>query len=99
MAIVSMAMSLPQGWRRPALGSASSRASSVTWTHWVCLVKKEVTESMTSEDMNVWQQVAEATNDIVTPANVLDVVGFGACIYGLRNLKSWKGIAAPLPGS
>ena len=53
---------------------------------------------MASENLNVWQEVAEATNDIVTPGNVLDVVGFGASIYGLRKLDSWKGIVATATG-
>lgn len=53
---------------------------------------------MASEDMNVWQEIAEATNGIVTPANVLDVAGFGLCIHGLRKLNSWRGIVATAAG-
>jgi phosphatidylglycerophosphate synthase len=53
---------------------------------------------MPSKDSSVWQEIAEATNDIVTPANVLDLLGFGACIYGIGKLNSWKGIVATAAG-
>lgn len=43
-------------------------------------------------NLNAWQRVAVATNDIVTPANALDAVAFGLAINGIRHLDSWAGI-------
>ncbi len=42
--------------------------------------------------LNNWQKLAEATNDIVTPGNALDAFGFAGSVYGLQHLDSWKGI-------
>ena len=45
-------------------------------------------------EQNVWQQLQHATNDVITPANVLDAAAFGLSLYGIKNLDSWKGIGA-----
>lgn len=45
-------------------------------------------------ERNFWQVIADATGDVVTPANTLDAAAFGLSIYGLKNLDSWKGIIA-----
>lgn len=44
------------------------------------------------EELNAWQKIAAATNDVVTPANGIDAAGFAAAMYGLNRLDSWWGI-------
>jgi len=51
-----------------------------------------------SEELNTWQKVAHATNDVVTPANLIDVAGFATSMYGLSNIDSWRGIIAAASG-
>jgi phosphatidylglycerophosphate synthase len=53
-----------------------------------------MTKASQESELNKWQQIADATNDIVTPANALDVVFFGAGMYGANHLDEWKGIGA-----
>lgn len=45
-----------------------------------------------NEQLNTWQQIAGATNDIVTPANAVDAVAFAGSIYGISHIDEWKGI-------
>ncbi|GAC1483172.1 MAG: hypothetical protein NVS1B7_6890 [Candidatus Saccharimonadales bacterium] len=47
----------------------------------------------TNNPLNVFQKVAAATHDIITPANGLDALGFAASIYDIQQLDSLKGIA------
>lgn len=51
-----------------------------------------LTRHISEDTLNNWQRVAQATNNIVTPANALDVAGFAGSMYGLANLDSWRGI-------
>lgn len=51
-----------------------------------------------ADELNNWQKLAGATNDIVTPANMIDAVAFGVGVYGIRNLDSWKGIGFACSG-
>lgn len=43
---------------------------------------------------NGWQRLSGATGTCITPANVIDAVGFAGAKYGLDRLDSWSGIVA-----
>lgn len=47
---------------------------------------------MAETEPNVWQKVANATNDVVTPANAIDVVAMGMAFHGAPRLNTWGGI-------
>lgn len=49
--------------------------------------------SFQPSERNSWQAVADATNNIVTPANAIDVAAFGLAMHGADRLDSWSGIA------
>lgn len=41
---------------------------------------------------NIWQDIARATNDILTPSNVIDGASMVGAKYSLDRLDSWQGI-------
>jgi phosphatidylglycerophosphate synthase len=46
-----------------------------------------------SPEKNVFQRISDATNTIVTPANVLDAAAFAVAVDGIRRHDTWSGIA------
>ena len=52
-------------------------------------------QSVTPSKRNVFQKIAAATNGILSPANVISIVGFGLVIYGLVQIidqQFWFGL-------
>lgn len=47
---------------------------------------------MSTEAPNVFQKIAESTNHIVTPANVVSGLGFVASMHGATHLDTWRGV-------
>lgn len=47
---------------------------------------------MSELETSVWQKVADATNDVVTPANAIDVAAMGMAIHAAPRLNTWGGI-------
>lgn len=45
---------------------------------------------------NVWQRTSEATYTVVTPANIIDAIGFMGAKYGIDRLDTPKGAAITL---
>lgn len=53
---------------------------------------------MSNPDQNVFQDIAELTGGVVTPANAVSVAGFAASMHGIGSLDSWRGITETATG-
>ncbi len=51
-----------------------------------------MTTSNPEQDPNIFQKIASATHDIVTPANLIDAVAFGVAMKYMSKLDTTKGV-------
>lgn len=54
---------------------------------------EESTAPNSPEEFNRWQQLSEATGTVVTPANIIDAMGFIGAKYGIDRIDTPRGAA------